>query len=134
MKSMKSLQAQHRSNQKKTSSGLCPNFIAFRNQGAAESHTLSHFSPEDSLRDVIYCSRTVFREGKTSSGIFQFSVYRLKGTMRYIAKKAVQVKAEACFWGGYETIMLQNQGYVFCSRFQTQPGSGRKFATPRVKC
>jgi len=65
--------------------------------------------------DVTCCSRTVFGEGKTSSGSFQFSGFRLKGTMRYIAKKAVQVKAEAHFWGGYERIILQNQGFVFYS-------------------
>lgn len=87
MGSVKSLQAQHRSSQKKTvSTGVCQNFLAFRNQGVVESHILSHFS-EDSLMDVVYCSRTVFGEGKTSSGIFQFSGFRLKDTMREIAKK-----------------------------------------------
>lgn len=87
MGSVKSLQAQHRSSQKKTvSTGVCQNFLAFKNQGVVESHILSHFS-EDSLMDVVYCSRTVFGEGKTSSGIFQFSGFRLKDTMREIAKK-----------------------------------------------
>lgn len=38
MESMKSLQAQQRSSQKKTRTGVCPNFLAFRNQGAAESY------------------------------------------------------------------------------------------------
>lgn len=76
---------------------------------------LSHFSTKVSLMDFLYCSRTVFGEGKTSSGIFQFSGFRLKGTMRYIDKNAVQVNAEACFWSGYESIMLQNQGFTFYS-------------------
>lgn len=35
--------------------------------------------------------------------------------MRYIDKKAVQVNAEAYFWSGYESIMLQNQGFTFYS-------------------
>lgn len=97
MGSVKSLQAQYRSSQKKTvSTGVCQNFLAFRNRGVVESHALSHFEShrlshfsEDSLMDVVYCSRTVFGEGKTSSGIFQFSGFRLKDTMRDIAKKRV---------------------------------------------
>lgn len=100
VESRKSLQAQHRSSQKKTAStGLHPNFLAFRNQSVVESHTLSHFSTEDSLMDVIYCSRTVFGEGKTNSGIFQFSGFRLKGTMRYITKKRCAGQGKSLFLG-----------------------------------
>lgn len=113
---MKSLQAQHRSSQKKTViTALCPHFLAFNNQDAVESHMVSYFPTQSSLMDVIYCSRTVFREGKTRSGIFQFFSFRLKGTMNVLPKKAVRVNAEACFQGEYECIILQNQGFVFCS-------------------
>lgn len=64
---------------------------------------------------VIHCSRTVFGEGKTSSGIFQFSGFRLKETMRAVAKKMLGRSRQNPISGVDMSIMLQNEELVFCS-------------------
>lgn len=129
--SVKCLQAQHRSSQKKTvSTGACQYFLAFRSQGTVESHTLSHFSTKDSIIDVIHCSRTVFEEGKTSCGIFQFSGFRLKDTMKAIAIKNLGRSSQNPISGvDMRALCCKTKCLFSVPWFQAQPGNRRKFVT-----
>lgn len=47
--------------------------------------------------------------------VFSIPWIQVEGYNEIYCQKPVQVKAEACLWGWCESIMLQNEGFVFYS-------------------
>lgn len=98
MESVKSLQAQQRSSQKKTNTGLCQNFLAFRNQGAVENYFDDFFLPRLPLQ-MSSTAAGLYVDKVKQVVVFSIPWIQVEGYNEIYCQKPVQVKAEACLWG-----------------------------------